>query len=158
MTLNIRLFFVLIIVFVLTILPLPEVMAGFRPPWVLLFVLYIQFFLPNYFNITLLFLLGLCLDVLLSTMMGEHTFALLLTTWFASGTGRRFNFFSMLKQMMLVSLFCLVYQFIIFLIDAFLGYHNEPWMVVGTALLSLLLWPWVRWILANSPFLLRRIY
>ncbi len=131
---------------------------GFRPPWIMLFVLYIQFFLPNYFNMTSLFILGLCLDVLLSTVIGEHPFALLLTTWFAAGKARRFNFFSMGKQMLLVGLFCLLYQLIIFLIDAFLGYSPRLWMVVVSALFSLLFWPWVRWVLANSPFLLRCVY
>ena len=155
MTLNIRLFFALFIVFVLTILPLPEMAMGLRPPWVLMFVLYIQFFLPNYFNITLLFFLGLCLDVLLSTVIGEHAFALLLTTLFAAGKARRFNFFSVIQQMMMVALFCLLYQLIIFLIDAFLGYNNGPWLVVGTALLGMLFWPLIGWALANGLLLFR---
>ena len=158
MTINLRLFFALLVVFVLTILPLPGVLVGFRPPWVLLFILYIQFFLPNYFNLTLLFMLGLCLDVLLSTVIGEHAFALLLTTWFAAGKARRFNFFSMVKQMLLIGVFCLIYQTIIFFVEAFLGYNNGPWMIVGSALLSLLFWPWVRWALVNGPFLLKRVY
>lgn len=150
MTINIRLLIALFIAFVLTILPLPDMIMGLRPPWVLMFVLYIQFFLPNYFNITLIFFLGLCLDVLLSTVIGEHAFALLLTTCFAVGKARRFNFFSMVQQMFLVALFCLFYQLIIFLIDAFLGYNNGPWMAVGTALLSMMFWPWVRWAMAQG--------
>ena len=152
--LNVHLFFALFIAFVLTILPLPEMMVGFRPPWVLILVLYVQFFLPNYFNIFLLFFLGLCLDVLLSTVIGEHVFALVLTTWFVAGKVRRFYLFSMGQQMVLVALFCLVYQSILFLIDAFLGYNNGPWLIVGTALFSMLFWPWVR-VLADSTLLYR---
>ena len=156
MTLNLRLIFALLVAFVLTILPLPVMMMGFRPPWILILVLYVQFFLPNYFNITLLLFLGLCLDVLLSTVIGEHAFALILTTWFASGKARRFNFFSMVQQMMVVALCCLVYQLIIFLIDAFLGYNTGLWMVIGTALLSMFFWPWVEWVLTNGLLLIRR--
>ena len=144
MTLNLRVFFALFIVFGLSILPLPHMMMAIRPPWVLLFVLYIQFYLPNYFSVTLLLLLGLCLDVLLSTMIGEHAFALILAAWFAASKTRRFNFFSMVQQMMLVASFCLIYQLTIFLIDAFLGYHNEPMMVIGTTILSMFFWPWAR--------------
>ena len=150
MTLNVRLIFALFIAFVLTVLPVPGVLAGFRPPWILILALYVRFFLPNYFNITLLFFLGLCLDVLLSTVIGEHGFALLLTTWFASGKARRFNFFSIIQQVMVVGLCCLVYQLSIFLIDAFLGYNNGTWMVVGTVLLSMCVWPWVVWALTSS--------
>lgn len=158
MTLNVRLLFTLIMVFVLSILPMPEIISGFRPPWVLMFILYIQFFLPNYFSIPLIFLLGLCLDVLLSMLIGEHAFAFLITTWLASWTARRFNFFSMLKQMVLVALFCFIFKLIIFLIDAFLGYHYGLWMVIGTSFLTLLLWPWVRWLLSSPPFMLRFVY
>lgn len=93
-TLNIRFVVAMFVVLAFTILPLPELMAAYRPPWVLLFVLYIQFFLPHYFRVTWLFLLGMSLDVLLASVMGEHTFALLLTSWLASTKARRFHFFT----------------------------------------------------------------
>lgn len=152
MTLNFRLFFALFSAFALTIIPLPEIVVGFRPAWILLLVLYIQFFLPNYFNITLLFFLGLCLDVLLSTVIGEHAFAFLLTTWFASRMARRFNLFSIIQQMALVALYCLIYQLTIYLVGAFLGYNPSLLMVVGTTLFSMLLWPWVGKVLINGIF------
>ncbi len=153
--LNLRLFLVLLIAFVLTILPLPEIVAGIRPPWILLFVLYIQFFLPNYFNITLLLFLGLCVDILLSTVIGEHAFALLLTTFFAAGKARRFNFFSLVQQMVLIAVFCLIYQVIIFLIEAFLGYHNSLWVLTGAAMLGMVFWPWLR-MLADGGLLIEK--
>ncbi len=153
--LNFRLFLALFITFVLTIIPLPAMVMGFRPPWILLFALYIQFFLPNYFNITLLFILGLCMDVLLSTVIGEHSFALLLTTWFATGKARRFNFFSLFQQMMLIGAYCLIYQLIIFIIEAFLGYHNGLLIGVGAVALGMFLWPWVR-MLADGTLLIQK--
>ena len=158
MTLTIRLFFALFLAFVLTILPLPEMIMAFRPPWILLFVLYIQCLLPNYFNVTLVFLLGLCLDVLLSTIIGEHAFALIVTTWFAAGKARRFRFFAMVQQMLLVGLFSGVYQLIVYLIEAFVGYHNAPWMIVGPAVLSMFFWPWIRLLLTHGPVMVKRIY
>lgn len=156
MTLNVRLFLALLISFVLTIIPLPMALVAFRPPWVLMLILYTQFFLPQYFSVTLIFFLGLCLDVLLSTVIGEHAFALLLATWFATGKIRRFSFFSMLQQMVLVALFCLIYQTIIFLIEAFLGYNTNLWIAVGTALLSMLFWPLMQRTLIYSTLPLRQ--
>ena len=157
MSLNFRLLMVLFVAVVLTILPLPQLLMGFRPLWIVMLVLYVQFFLPSYFNITLVFFLGVCLDVLLSTVIGEHSFALLLTTWFASGKTRRFIFFSMIQQMMLVALLCLVYQLTIFLIDAFLGYNNGLWMVAGSVLLSMFIWPWIVWGLAHGLLIRQRV-
>ncbi len=144
MTVNIRLLLALLIALVLTILPMPALLTGLRPPWVFLFVLYVQFFKPNYFNVSFILFLGLCLDVLSSAVIGEHAFALLLTTGLISGKARRFNFFSMGQQMALILPFCLMYQVTILLIDAFLGYHYEVLMTVCSAVISMLLWPWVR--------------
>lgn len=141
---NLRLFLAFFLVFVLTIIPLPTLLTGFRPPWVLMLILYLQFFLPNYFNITVLFILGLCLDVLLSTVIGEHAFALLIATWISSTKARRFYFYSIGQQMLMVAKYCLIYQLVIYFIDVFLNYnHNVIW-VCGSSLVSLLLWPWLR--------------
>lgn len=140
-SLNGRLSLALLVVFILTLVPLPEFIHAFRPPWVLLLVLYVQLFIPNYFNISLLFCIGLCLDVLLSTPMGEHVFALMLSTWFAAGKARRFQFFSMIQQMLWISLFCFVYQLALYLIDAFLGYNAHVWGVAVIVFLSFLIWP-----------------
>ena len=52
MTLPLRLVLALLLALMLTVLPLPELLAGFRPPWLLLLILYVQFFLPSYFNVT----------------------------------------------------------------------------------------------------------
>jgi len=149
-SLNMRLLIALFVAFVLTVLPLPDLLHGIRPPWILLLVLYVQFYLPHYFNITLILILGLCLDVLLSTVIGEHAFALLLTTWISSGKTRRFYFFSMIQQTMLIASFCFIYQLCLFLMESFLGYHNPVMMLVASTLLTILLWPWVRVLADNT--------
>ena len=141
--LNARLLFALLMALILTILPLPEIVSEFRHPWILLLVLAVQFFFPKYFHLSLVFVLGFCLDVLLTRVAGEHAFALLLTTWVASSKVRRFRFFSIGQQMALVGLFCLMYQGIFFLIDAFLRYHPHPVAIIGAGLSGLLFWPWV---------------
>lgn len=143
-TLNARLFLTLVAALVLTILPLPETLSVIRPAWVLLVVLYVQCCLPAYFRITWVFLLGLCLDVLCSTVMGEHAFAMLLTTWLVTHRTRRFGFFSIIQQMSIIVLFCLFYQFVIYLIDAFFGYTSNILNVLGVAFMSMLFWPWLR--------------
>lgn len=143
-TLNARFILALLTVLALTILPLPDIVTPYRPPWVLLFVLYIQFFLPQYFRVTWLFLLGMSLDVLLASVMGEHTFALLLTTALASTKARRFHFFSPAQQILFIVIFCAVYALTLVLIDGLLGYHNGLLYAGGTVLASLFFWPWMK--------------
>ncbi|WED41843.1 rod shape-determining protein MreD [Legionella cardiaca] len=156
-SLHLRIFVAVILALALTILPLPDLLIGLRPPWVLMLVLYLQFFLPNHFNILSLLLIGLILDVLLATVLGEHAFALSVVTWIASNKERRFNFFSIGQQMALIGFFCLLYQILILMMEVFLGYHVAFIMSVGSAALSMILWPWVR-LLADDTLRAKAFY
>ncbi|WP_028389074.1 rod shape-determining protein MreD [Legionella fairfieldensis] len=156
-SLKVRLFFAVILALILTILPLPELLVGLRPPWILMLVLYLQFFLPDHFNLILLLMVGLALDVLLSTVLGEHVFALTLVAWIASNKARRFALFSIGQQMALTGFFCLFYQLTILMIDASLGYHAEFLMSLPSTLMSVLLWPWIR-LVADDTLLAKGTY
>lgn len=144
-------------VLVLSILPMPELFSSFRPPWVLLLVLYIEYYLPGRFQLLTLLFVGLILDVLLSTVLGEHSFAMLLVTWIASTRSRRFQFFPMTQQIFLIGFFCLFYQSIIAFIDALQAYHYSLLMPVTSASISMLIWPWIR-VLGDSTLLIGSSY
>ncbi|PWY54832.1 rod shape-determining protein MreD [Legionella qingyii] len=155
--LRIRLFLGFIVALLLSILPMPELISAFRPPWVLLLVLYIEYFLPGNFRLTTLLFVGLLLDVLLATVIGEHSFALLLVTWIASSKSRRFQFFSMMQQIFLIGFFCLLYQSIISLITALLGFNYSLFMPLASALVGMFVWPWIR-LLGEDTLLKRLVY
>jgi len=146
-TTNIRLFLCFTLALMLTIMPLPVVLEPFRPQWVLLLMLYVQFYLPACFRISLVFLVGLSVDLLLSTVIGEHAFALLLTAWVACGRTRRFKFLSTLQQMFLIIIFCMIEQGVIFVVEAFQGYSVTILDGFGTVLSSMFFWPLVKWLL-----------
>ena len=152
--LQLRLWVGFLVALTLSILPMSELISAFRPPWILLLVLYIEYFLPSKFKLSTLLLVGLLLDVLLSTVIGEHSFALLLVTWIASGKTRRFQFFSMTQQICFIGFFCLLYQAIISFIDALLGYNYSVFFPLASATTSMLLWPWIR-LLADGNLLVR---
>jgi rod shape-determining protein MreD len=136
---------------------MPELISDFRPPWILLLVLYIEYFLPGNFNQTTILFVGLLLDVLLATVIGEHSFALLLVTWIASSKSRRFQFFSMMQQIFLIGFFCLCYQAIITLITALLGLHYNLIAPVASAVVGMFIWPWMR-LLGEDTLLTRLVY
>lgn len=141
--LQFRLALVFLISFALTILPLPAVINNFRPSWVLLLTLYVQFYLPNHFKVSLLLFVGLCVDLLLSTLLGEHVFALVITTWLASSRVTRFHLFSLPQQMSIILLLSLSYEYLLYLIDAYQGFHHSMMMVLGSTLVNLILWLWL---------------
>lgn len=133
-----------VVAFALSILPMPELFSAFRPPWVLLLVLYIEYFLPGKFNLLILLLIGLVLDTLLASIIGEHAFALLFVTWIAYTKSRRFRFFSMMQQIFLIGFFCLLYQTIISVTDALLGFNYSVLSPIISSLTGMFLWPWIR--------------
>lgn len=147
--LSIRFLIGLITTLILTILPLPALIVGFRPFWVLMFVLYFQFYRPGYFGVVGVFFLGLILDVLLSSVMGEHVCALLLTTWVAESKMRRFEFLSIAQQMICVTSLFLLYQIVIVLVDSSLGYNPPAFFALEAILTSVLCWPWIKLFLDN---------
>lgn len=139
-----RLILIFTVSLILTILPLPGLLSYFKPTWELLFLLYMQFYLPHYFHVLLLFFIGLLLDALLATVIGEHAFALILVGWIASTKSRRFYFFSISQQMALIGLLTFTYQAAILLIDGFLGFSIYPWSLLTNTVVNILLWPWIR--------------
>lgn len=146
---NVRFIWAILLVLALTIFPLPSLIHSFRPAFLLLFVLYLQIFMPRFFSIGLVVIVGLFEDVLLSTLLGEHVFALMLVCWIISGTTRRFNFFPISQQMLLILLLCILYQCTILIINASQGFYVSGMSVLVSSMLSMILWPWVR-ILADS--------
>lgn len=153
--LTVRFILLLLFVLILTILPLPPMIATYRPFWVLLFVLYIQFFLPNYFGVLWLFFVGLVLDMVLSCILGAHAFALLFVCLFAANKARRFTFFSVVQQMMFIALFCFLYQIVLILIDFCVGYPPNKIISFESALISILFWPWIK-LLGDSVLSVKR--
>ena len=149
-SLNARFLLAVLLVLTMTIIPLPDVIAVFRPAWGMLFVLYVQFYLPRYFRVTWVFILGLSMDVLLASVFGEHAFALLIASCLAASKARRFNFFSVAQQMILIALFCMVYQLTIVLIDSSMGYNNKILFAIGTVFLTMIIWPWVKMLADNT--------
>src|SRR3990167_2254481 len=103
-SLSLRLAIIFILSLILTILPLPGFLLFLKPLWVLLWLLYLQFYLPGCFHIVILVLLGLVLDALLSTVIGEHAFAFSIVGWIANSKFKRFSFFSMEQQMVVIGL------------------------------------------------------
>ncbi|HAF87193.1 MAG: rod shape-determining protein MreD [Legionellaceae bacterium] len=139
---RILLFF--IVMCLLTIIKLPSFLTVIKPCWILLLCLYIEFYIPKYFKLTLIVLVGIILDVLLVTVIGEHVLALVLVTWLAQQKARRFYFFTLTEQMIIIGFFVILYQGILTLIDVFLGFDVSFIAILGSMATSMLCWPWLK--------------
>ena len=137
----------LIIAFILTLLPLPEWAASFRPQWIAMVVIYWSLALPHRFGIVTAWIIGLFLDVLTGTLLGEHALALSIIIYIILRSYARVRLFPIWQQSIVVALLLMLYQFIILWPQSFI--HRLPvidhyWI---SPFISMLLWPWAFYLL-----------
>lgn len=146
-----KLCLLLVIALALTIVPLPSLIAKCRPNFVLLIVLYMQCCIPVYFRITWVFMLGILLDVLTAAMIGQHPLGFVITSWVATTKPSNFKYYSILQQMIVIFLYCMLYQFLISLVDLFFGINVNIYESLCIVLLSVAFWP-ILGIIFITPF------
>lgn len=126
---------------ILTIWPLPGTMNWLRPAWVMLIMLYWVIVLPNRAGIKLAWILGLLLDGLHGSLLGEHALACLLTSYFAGNIRRQVLISPLWLQSFMIMLLILIYQVILYLVQGFAGQVISSWQYWLPSLTSALLWP-----------------
>src|SRR5947207_1442246 len=114
----------ILIALMLTMLPIPEWAIWLRPAWVLLVLIFWSYVMPYRVNLGTAWFVGICLDVLNGTLLGEHALALTIVIYLVVQMHSRFRMYSLLQQSLMVFLFVFIYQFIIFCIQGFI--HDVP--------------------------------
>lgn len=144
-----------VIAFMLTILPLPSWAAWLRPEWVVLTLLYWVIALPHRIGLGIAWLLGLFLDALQHTLLGEHALAMVVITFIALKIHRQFRFFPLWQQAFSIMLLLAIYQFLRFWIQGIIGQLGEGWLYWLPVVTSGLLWPLVPYLLRENRQQLR---
>ena len=132
-----------LVALVLTMLPMPEWAIWLRPPWVLLVLIYWNISLPDNVGIGTAWVIGLILDVLNGSALGEHALALTIVSYFVVRIHAQLRMFPLLQQGISVFLLVLFYQAILFCIQGFVGDLPKGWLYWSSSITSMLLWPWV---------------
>jgi rod shape-determining protein MreD len=142
---------------ILTLLPMPDWTIWLRPAWVLMVLIYWVMNAPQRVNVGVAWLVGIIMDVLNGTLLGEHALALTIVTFFVARLHTQLRMYPVLQQGMWVFLFVLLYQFILFCVQGFIGELPKTWLYWSSSLTSMVLWPWVYTIMrdyrrkANTP-------
>lgn len=139
----------LIVAFILTLLPMPDWSIWLRPAWILMVLIYWCMTSPDRVNVGLAWFVGILLDVLNGTLLGEHALALTITIYIVTRMHRRLCMFPLIQQGFSVFLLVLSYQFVIFCVQGFIGELPRGWLYWTSAITSMLLWPWVSSILRD---------
>lgn len=129
--------------FLLTLIPMPDWTVWLRPAWVLMVLIYWVTVMPHRMNVGTAWIMGIFLDVLNGTLLGEHALAMTAAIYMAAKMHSRFRLFSLLQQGFSVMFIVFIYQFVLYCIQGFLGQLPSNWLFWSSPVTSLLLWPWL---------------
>lgn len=133
----------ILLAMMLSILPLPDWAIWLRPQWVVLVVIYWCLALPERVSVGIAWMIGLLMDVLLGTLLGQHAFALVVVAYIVVKFHPRIRLYPLWQKTLLVFVLLLVYLSLIFWVQGLLGVLPTTWEFWLTAVTSALLWPWV---------------
>ncbi|MBU6420617.1 MAG: rod shape-determining protein MreD [Gammaproteobacteria bacterium] len=131
-----------LVALLLSIWPLPDWAEAFRPAWLLLATIYWCLFLPHRVGLLVTFGVGILLDALTGSLLGEHALALLLIAWVTLKLHLQIRVFPWWQQMLVVFLLSLLYSFVLYWVDGMLGYTQGALLRWMPVLITSLLWPW----------------
>lgn len=139
--------FSLVIAFILTILPVPNWAIWLRPQWVVMVMIFWTLALPSQVSIGTAWMVGLFLDVMLGSLLGEHALCLSLVTYFVVKFRFRVQLLQPWQRHLAVLGFIFLYQLILFLLLGAQGKIPLVWYYWLSPFTSILFWPWVYGIL-----------
>ncbi len=133
----------LLIALVLTLLPLPYWAAPYRPDWVALVLIYWCLALPERVNVGIGWGMGLLLDGLSGTLLGQHALGLTVVTYLTANLHLRIRLFPIWQQALTVMVLLTADQILVLWVNGILGRPPHSWLYWAPSLTGMLLWPWL---------------
>jgi rod shape-determining protein MreD len=123
------------------LMPLPDWLAFARPALLPLVTLYWVLQMPRRFGLLAGWCLGLLLDVMFGTVLGQHALALVLCCFLVAKFGEFIRSYRLWQQAMLFLPIFLVYEFVLFWLDGLTGRSFDPIWRFAPVVSSALSWP-----------------
>ncbi len=127
----------------LTALPMPTWAALWRPAWVALVLIYWCMAVPARTGVLVGWGLGLLLDVLTGTLLGQHALGLSVVAYIAHKSHRRVRVLPIWQQGSSVFGLVFLYQVLVLWINGIQGVPVQASAFWASPLLSMVLWPWI---------------
>lgn len=105
----------------LSVVRLPDAVAPFRPDWVAVVLIYWSLIEPRRYGLMSAFWLGIVVDTLTGTLLGQHSLALLLIVYLSQRLYLQIRTFPASQVVLLVILLLTLYQFVLLIVDGFAG-------------------------------------
>lgn len=133
----------LLLAFALTLLPLPAWLAGLRPYWVALVLIYWNLETGRLRHLGQAFLLGVFLDITTGTLLGQHALGLVILVFLLERFRARIRFFPPWQQAAAIAALLLNERIIQFWVIVLIGNDWPDWSWWLSPLVGVLFWPWL---------------
>ena len=133
----------------LVILPLPDWARPYRPQWVTLTLIYWCLALPHRISVGTGFGLGILLDVLTGTLLGQHAMGLSLIAFIAVQLHARIRVFPLWQQALAILLLLTIDHMLSLWVMGASGRTPPGLLYWVVPVVGAVLWPWVFVILRN---------
>ena len=132
-----------LVAFILTVLPLPDVLTWLRPYWVAMVLIYWTVEVPDQLSMGVAFMLGLLLDLLTGTLAGMHALGLVIVFYIVQRFRLRMRFFPLWQQALAVGGILLNDRIVYTWIHSLAGQGAPGWHIFLAPVAGLLIWPWI---------------
>lgn len=136
-------FISVLIALMLSSLPMPDMAIVFRPEWLMLVLIYWCMTFPERIGIFSGWLLGLVLDVMYGSLLGQYAMALAIVAYLVNIFHLRVRVFPLWQQSFMVFLMAIVYLTLTAWVRGLAGEFPITWAYWMPALTSALVWPLV---------------
>lgn len=131
----------IIVALMLTMMPLPDAVAAFRPDWVAMVVIFWAMSVPRSYSVGVAWLVGIFVDVTQGTLLGQHALALCAIAYITVKFHLLMRVFPLLQLTATVFALLSLYQFLLFWINGVAGVSAASVTYWAPVITSSLLWP-----------------
>lgn len=132
-----------VVALALELLPLPTWAEPARPAWVIATLIWWCLNSPQRANVGTAFVLGILLDVLKGSVLGQHALALTLVAFLAARFHLQVRVFPRWQQTTTVGLLTLVAGAVLWWTDGLAGHPSDLMLRLPAPITTALLWPWL---------------
>jgi len=127
----------------LTIAPMPDAIAAWRPYWVAMVMIYWHLETGNLRSLGAAFTIGIVLDVTTGTLLGQHALGLVIINFLVGRFRNRLRFFPPWQQALSVGALLVNEQVVQLWIIGLLARGWPDWSWWLPPVTGMLLWPWL---------------
>jgi rod shape-determining protein MreD len=130
-----------VIALLLTVVPLPDWARTLRPDWVGLVLIYWCLALPDRVGVGIGWFLGLLVDLLTGSLLGQHAMALAIVAYLTLKLHLRVRLFPVWQQALTVLVLLILHQMLSLWVSRFMGRPGVSLLYYAPSLLGMFIWP-----------------